>query len=84
MAKGRFYSRRQGWINIDPDVNRMRVYTSRIIEIPEEYMEKIIGLSGNEIIIQNISCPALHCLAKIFRNWVLYKADIDIGCFTRL
>ena len=40
MVKGRFYSRKQGWINIDTDVKRMRVYTSQAIEITEEYMKK--------------------------------------------
>ena len=84
MIKGRFYSRRRGWIHIDADIKRMRVYTSEAIEIPEEYMKKISGLSGDEILKQNTSCPTLNSVAKIFRHWIWYKEDIDIGCMTRL
>ena len=72
--KYRFYSRKQGLLS--DEVENYKYYTSSIIEINKNIGDKLIGLSGKEIME---IYPKIKESMK-YEGWYFYDIDINIGC----
>ena len=74
MKLYRFYSRKQGLLS--DEVPNYKFYTSSIIELEEDIGDKLIGLSGKEIITIH---PEIKDALRYY-GWYFYNIDINIGC----
>ena len=72
--KYRFYSRMQGFLS--NEVKKYKYYTSSIIELNKDIGDKLIGLSGKDIIE---IYPEMKEAYK-YKGWYFYDINVDIGC----
>ena len=74
MESYRFYSRKQGLLS--DEVPKYKYYTSSIIEFEKDVGNKLIGLTGKEILEIH---PELK-EAQVYERWYFYPIDVNIGC----
>jgi len=72
--KYRFYSRKQGLLS--DEVENYKYYTSSIIEINKDIGDKLIGLSGKEIM--EIHPEIIESMR--YKGWYFYDINVNIGC----
>ena len=74
MKSYRFYSRKQGLVS--DEVQKYKYYTSSIIKLDKDVGDKLVGLSGKEIL-------EIHPEIKVtqgYERWYFYPIDVNIGC----
>jgi len=72
--KYRFYSRKQGLLS--DEVENYKYYTSSIIEINKNIGDKLIGLSGKEIMVIHPEITE----SRRYEGWYFYDINVNIGC----
>tara|TARA_Y100000768_G_scaffold194353_1_gene145860 strand:- start:634 stop:885 length:252 start_codon:yes stop_codon:yes gene_type:complete len=81
MEEYQFYSKKKGW---NDKLYTAKYYVSSIIKLDKKIGNKLIGLTGNQIIECKIEIKELNELSKKWNNWYFYEIKTHIGYSTEI